>query len=302
MTGCTGTTENGVLVWGQLPGATMPAQFTAPCGTTISAGAVTNNVLGRNQITSFTKGKPPAIRTGVNWGSSNSFTVSHPAPVHVGVKFWALYIDPLCNLSCVQTNLNNWLSWANAMLSREGAGIVLTASSTGLVTDKTGVANTKPKVRKYKNMKETQAYCGKRPISKLASLIKESNAFNVYIVQTVKDENARGTSCYQYDMAFVAHQSIWGTILHEIGHNLYLYHPDDSAVAPFFNAKNLMWSDSPDRDYLSEGQTFRMHFSQESALVKKFGFRELEKRDCLDEGTDDNKPCPKYEKFIWPDP
>jgi hypothetical protein len=91
-------------------------------------------------------------------------------------------------------------------------------------------------------------------------------------------------------------------MLHEIGHNLDLYHPDDPSLASFFNATNLMWASSATRDYLSEGQTFRMHFSQESALVEIFGFRATEKRDCLDQGTDDNKPCPLYQERLWPDP
>ena len=87
-------------------------------------------------------------------------------------------------------------------------------------------------------------------------------------------------------------------LAHELGHDLALEHIDDRVAD--FDPTNIMHSASNIREFLTEGQLFRAHLRQNSALNLVYGARPgLPIRNCdRDTLTLD---CPSIAKRLWAD-
>jgi len=111
-------------------------------------------------------------------------------------------------------------------------------------------------------------------------------AINVYLVDEVgkRTLSSAGVSGFEGGATNKGHTDTFGVrtigmgstvgadlLVHELGHCFRLDHTD--AAADDFAKTNVMWSDSSSRKYLSEGQVFRAHFDEKSALNKLFGLR-----------------------------
>src|SRR5262249_24777048 len=122
---------------------------------------------------------------------------------------------------------------------------------------------------------------------------------NVYLVGLVDGSTSRGNAC-QIGGGFVAIAagSSAELLAHEMGHDLRLQHIDD--LDSVFNSTNVMYSLSSNRQYFTEGQTFRAHLRSYSAINSVYGLRPgLPTRDC-DRDTM-MLGCPWIARRIWSD-
>jgi len=288
--------ENGLLVWG-LGSEQTPSVFKSSGGT-ILVGDVRQS--GQtNQAAAFTLGRPPAMLSSVDWDDTTPKTLAFPNLYELRVKIWVLCANRQCTgelTGARRANLAAFLVWANTRLEAERTGVALVRAGDDWISDQTA----SPLREEFGRFLTGGAGNDCNKVDRLTSRLKEPNAFNIYVVGTVKGRADRGQSCLLPDFAVVGSAAIWGTILHEIGHNLSLLHTDGEEG--FGGQRNLMHSASGRRRFLTEGQVFRMHFSMESALNKQV-FPRLGSplaRDCHDPSP--AAPCPEEVMRLWPDP
>jgi hypothetical protein len=235
-----------------------PASFKDGCDGKIDVGAVSEAPNGANQAVAFTVGRPPAIGSGLKWNDPAPITLKYPAVYELPGKFWVLHTPSNCSITCMKAFLGEFLIWANGVLKRERTGLQLALHSSG-ISDQTN--NTTPQVQRYRTFTHgTPDDCSTQALADLAALLYQSQAINVYVVFKVDSSTTRGYMCPETpDRAFVASRANQGTFLHEMGHMFDLAHIDANTA---LDQENVMHSASDVRGYFTEGQAFRMNFSQ----------------------------------------
>ncbi len=310
--------ENGLLVWGEWGRTEMKQVQHTPDTDIHSFGNAKQNPTGANEVVAFTIGRPLATQSGVDWkDGATSVTLTYPDVYRLNLKIWVLCPDTICSNTLSadkRTDLDSFLIWSNARLEQERTGLVLQKAGTDLISDQT---TNQIKRTRYHNFVTPDNDVTPNDCSSLSMLTDqsmiESNAFNIYMVGTVDGEPGKGHVCVTADLAnpsniaIVGASALWGTILHELGHDLSLSHIDGMTG---FGKSNLMYSDSATRKYLSEGQVFRIHFSCLSALNRGI-FAGLPQRpaprncdasvpsDCLSQNQ--LAVCPREGTWLFPD-
>lgn len=290
-----GCKESGLLVWGGSLSSQPPASFKGGCDGKIELGAITEASNGANQAVAFTVGRPPAIGSGLKWNDPGPITLTYPAAYELPVKFWVLHTPSNCSFTCTKAFLGEFLIWANGVLERERTGLQLVLHSSG-ISDQTN--NTTPQVQRYRTFTHgTPDDCDSQTLADLAAKLYQSQAINVYVVFKVDSSTTRGYMCPDApDRAFVASRANQGTFLHEMGHMFNLAHIDDNAA---LDQENVMHSASDVRAYFTEGQVFRMNFSQLSILNSTFQLRTADQRMCIGSNLPAALPCPSQEITLW---
>jgi len=126
----------------------------------------------------------------------------------------------------------------------------------------------------------------------------KADRINVYWVDTVDGGADRGQAC-TFGSNFVAMGRAANDelLVHEFGHDFDLEHVDGQAT---FDDTNIMDSASSMRQFITEGQLFRMHLDANSALNTTYAARAgLPIRSCV-HGADSND-CPALDTRIWAD-
>ena len=300
--------DAGVLAWGAfMGGATSPKSFRTDCtGAVPLTGISTATGANANQVAAFTAGKAVAFKGTIDWASTAGLTLPFLAPEMLNVKVWVLFKKSDCNMSCIRLKMDNFLVWANTRLDAERTGIQLRASVTGgdWISDQTGSPEL-PMVQPFVDFSESGTDCN-NVLASVPPSMKQSDALNIYLIKTVGGVKHRGVFCKEalvpegpspppgFANAFVASQASNSTILHELSHNLGLtQHP-----SPF----NIMNHLNDDGVFYTEGQIFRMNFSNTSAMTVDtvFGLHKSDKKNC--DSAFPNEGCPAAEAWIWPDP
>jgi len=147
--------------------------------------------------------------------------------------------------------------------------------------------------------------CGTNPTNALnvpalqADIGARAGRINVYVVNLVDGSTARGNACATGG-GFVAIAAGSGAELlaHELGHDFALDHIDD--LAQTFDVRNVMYSASSVRQFLTEGQTFRAHTRPNSALNAVYSVRAGQPTRACDRDTP-TVECPVIHKRLWAD-
>jgi hypothetical protein len=119
---------------------------------------------------------------------------------------------------------------------------------------------------------------------------------NVYWIDTVDGQTTRGCSDGNAPRVAVGQATDGGLFAHEIGHQLALEH----VSPPDFDQTNVMHNASNTRQFVTEGQSFRVHFHQSSALRTVYGLRSGHpSRSCSAATT--TRQCVANNKRLWAD-
>jgi hypothetical protein len=298
---------NAVIMCAPAPG-TATVQFvagsSAPNGTLVSDGASTASVnyqgyatvtdttnvgprFGAGEAITFSEHRPVALQPVAWTTAAGDQTVSVPfaGELDTPITIWVV-AGPYT--STQQTALTLWQT-AQQIYWNERLGVKITpeivdatanpkASSWSAFTCGTGNAN----------VAAIQGDIGVR-----------AGRMNVYLVGMVDGSTSRGNAC-QIGGGFVAIAAGSGAELlsHELGHDFGLEHIDD--LTNDFDTTNVMHSASNNRQFLTEGQTFRAHLRPNSSINSVYGLRGgLPTRAC-DRDTM-VLGCPAISKRVWAD-
>jgi hypothetical protein len=281
--------EDGLLVNGTAGGtAKVYDRYTGTDGSAITVGDYDG---GGGDAIAFTVGHAPTISPAVAWTSSPDHTTMAFDP-KFKVKFqnWIVqgpFSDGMGHAinACIKTSQ----IWHD---ERQG-----TAFSAFGVTD----ATADPQAATY-----TAFDCGKATAIK-TDIGFDANAINVYWVNTVDfgtgGLTSNGVSCGGNVVAMGANV-LDHLFSHEIGHAFDLQHTN--TIPTFFDVTNVMHNASNNRNFLTEGQTFRGVTDAFSA-VNTLGGRTGIMRPCGSAAatavsTSTTDPlCPAIQKRIWSD-
>lgn len=125
----------------------------------------------------------------------------------------------------------------------------------------------------------------------------DANRINVYWINTVDGSYTTGWSDSGNRIVMGA-ATFEDLLVHEIGHAMNLKHP--GLLDPDFDNTNVMDPSSVVREFLTEGQTFRMHFDNGSAANDVFGAYPTEPKTNCDKDLG-NSVCPVLERRLWDD-
>ena len=243
---------------------------------------------GSGEVVAFGAGRPVAVQAAAFSTALADQTVTVPfaPPIEMPVTIWVVAAP----FAARQQDALTWWQTAQAMFAAERLGVRMDALE---IVDATGNANA-PAWSAFAcgannaNVDAIRTAIGARP-----------DRINVYLVNVVDGSTSRGNACI-VGGSFVAIAAGAGSELlaHELGHDLALEHVDDRTAD--FDATNVMHSASNVRQFLTEGQLFRAHLRETSALNMVYGARPgLPIRNCdRDTLTID---CPSIAKRLWGD-
>ncbi len=244
----------------------------------INAGSASNE-----EVTAFTNGRPVALEENVGWTSSafDRVRVDFPNRILIPVTVWIVRgpFIPQRNLA-----LNHLLTTAT-IWNNERMGIGFSAIE---IVNATG----DPDAPTYFNFN-----CGLRAGIQ-TDIGRRANRINIYWVDTVDGGTGRGQACaFGSDFVAMGRATNDELLVHEFGHNFDLEHTNGQAT---FDQTNIMHSASSTREFITEGQLFRMHLDGNSALNTTYNARPgLPTRNCTHGASNNN--CPAINTRLWAD-
>lgn len=236
----------------------------------------------RGEVIAFTDRRPPTAFPDIDWAqppSSLAFDPEIVASLHV----WIVRGPFLA----VKEEAMRHVATARAIFRDERLGLNLGPTT---YHDATGVDES-----------FLDFDCGQQVALEQAAG-KVAGAINVYYVDSVEGWYGYGHRCaIGSGFAVLAALSGGGLLAHELGHNLGLEHID---YLPDFDESNVMHPDSDEREFLTEGQSFRAVHDPASALNLQYGAREGRRQRFCD--TTPNSPaeagqCPPIGLRLWAD-
>lgn len=273
----------GILVDGaRSSGPVNDARYTSK-GATRRVGKLDTGPSSNEEVAAFTNHRPVALAESVGWTSSNSdiVDVTFPDRILISVTVWIVQ-GPFNTQR--QLAIDHCVTTASVWNSeRMGVGF-----SPFEIIDATGDPDA-PTYYDFDCSMRTgiQNDIGFKP-----------DRINVYWVDTVDGGTGRGQAC-AFGSNFVAMGSTANDelLVHEFGHNFDLRHIDGQAT---FDQTNIMMSGSVTRQFITEGQLFRMHLNGNSVVNTTYAARPgLPIRACA-HGADTND-CPALNTRIWAD-
>jgi hypothetical protein len=294
---------NGLIVWGKYGLSDCRREFknqptTAPIGT---VGPKDLILCKAGEVVAFTAGKAPAWTAATFTSGSDIVNLAYPPEVPLKVKVWVLCADAACGAgplsSAAKTNIMAKLAVANLLFHNQNAGIRLDLSDPNLISDQ--LSNTAKKTL-YEDFTDCNQFPG------LVNGIIDKGSINLYLVRSVNGGFGRGQTCWLPNVAALGCGLDAGLIAHEIGHDHYLQHSEYFTELDDKGLKNIMNSLSNQREYLSEGEVFRMHFLKLSVLNRKATdystplIQRPEARNCDPDSS--LKPCAPIGTRLWDDP
>lgn len=242
----------GLLISGGFGGSEVESAVVAE--TDIARAGLLRNAptVESNRIVAFARDRSPVLIEGAPWTpgvDTVGVVLRDRSPVHLSVWFvhgGLEFMEPLVFQAMLE---------AEAMWAEERLGLVI-----GLVEVIDATWN--PAAELFRGRDATAGF-----LDSLKTLIgARPDRINVYSLDRVQQGGHAFAGVAELGgNAIALSPGGWnGAILaHEIGHNFGLRHVDEVTG---FDERNVMFSHGGERQFFSEGQTFRIHFTAESSL------------------------------------
>jgi len=293
---CPAGAENGVL----LVAKTTQREIEPSSQLSFSVGPVNP---AYTQVLAFREDRAPSIQTGVAWTPHpKTVTLTYPELAEVPLQIWVLCLDPACGAVTenMRRALETFRANANDLLTTERAGMRISQAggAANWISDETQ----NPSLTEFRDFVNDQCSALNRVVSMIGK--KKPDAVNMYLVRTVDNEPTSGYRCPVENLAVDGWATFWTTKLHELGHTMSLR---DAGIGkqPQNNVMFSMPQQPATRQYFTEGQVFRMHFTVDSSLNTIFSRRDPSLlRDCGRTNADAGSavpPCPPLSTLIWPE-
>ena len=237
-----------------------------------------------NEVLAFSRGHPPALIEDVTWTAVNdTIDVQFEDEYRIPVYVWIVKEEGMMSAvnGCVATS---------AIWKNERQGLAYDTFEIIPAWDNPSASD----------FHDFHCALGNEIKTEIGNI---PDAINIYYVNTVDFGGGPSTSagiwCASKIIAMGKNTS--GHLLaHEFGHGFALGHSNMSNDADQFDTTNVMHNSSGEREFLTEGQTFRAVFRRGSALNNVYDVREgAVTRFC---GTNDfSNICPKNYRRVWAD-
>ena len=297
------------VVTAQCPSGTSSGVVLISARDTIAAPPTTKSTLTFGSVDdsfkeamAFRRGSAPAYKH-VTWTTAE--TLAFTDRVELPLRIWAVCTDDAGTCPALtstrRTQLEKIVTHANGKLNGERVGIMLVPANGTLISDESGTGD----LTELKDVDDCAAFKEKAAMLSPARVV--TTALNIYVVHTVRVRGEAGPGFGQdcsdrtKKVAVVGRKASWRTVLHEIGHMLALEHVEETASNWGSDPKeNFMRDFSATRKFFTEGQIFRVHLGQRSALNDLLNRYPTDKRFC--DPSTAALPCPKPNERVWDEP
>lgn len=279
------TGENGILVDGTKGGASLnDERFTVAGGNDIVIGEFTSS---SGEVIAYTNHRPPTLKAGVAWTDGGDtanlgFENKYLVPFYI----WIVK-GPYANQQTVAINacVKTSQIWTD---ERQGIGFSLFQ-----INDATG----DPDAASF------HAFTCAKAANIKTKIGFNSGGINIYYVDTVDFGSGAATTNGVWcggNLVAMGKNTSDHLFSHEIGHGFALDHVN--SLTTFFDTTNVLHNASNNRNYLTEGQTFRAVVNSGSAINGVYNTRPgLITRSCGNSTSTTNFSCPAVQKRIWSD-
>ena len=240
-----------------------------------------------NQIIAYTEHRPPVWMRGVAWTTSaDAITMTFPPERTVPLK-----IHIIDERDCDMVRVANDIAYLQDMLDRERVGLTVSAPAADITTD--GHFFSHPDTFDESSAADVTA-------AKRAGY--DEHAINVYYVYSVGGQPEVSETPNYDNCLFIGSLCNSSILAHEFGHACSLRH-SNLVMPAAFDESNLMHMTNDPHGYLTEGQTFRMHYNIHSSLVTHLGFNASSASTLPFENVipSPGSGCPPIQKRIWAD-
>ncbi len=299
-----GTGENGILVGGMKNGSPLyDERFTGPAGSDIPVGNFTAPPVPRGAVIAFTGGRAPTLKT-VEWTKdSETVTLDFEKEYDIPVTVWIVSGDfnkqRELAIRAAEKTSQIW--------SDERQGIRFSVFDD--IKDATGKADGRYSKNPFNCNNMGDAI--QRDIGATPGMI---NVYYVDMVETTRGVlSTSGVLCAANNLIALGQNTSDHLLAHELGHIFTLEHIDhlstDSPTASGpvnFDRTNVMHPASNERNYLTEGQTYRAVNNKDSAinLDTLYNARPgmpTASNYCGTASDARDPTCPPVQKRIWKD-
>lgn len=279
------SSEVGILVDGIKGGVQQnDNNFTSTTGN-LSVGEFTGP--GTNgEIIGFNSKRPAAITTPVNWtANKDQPDLNFNNIIKIPVKVWIVKGDFATQRAMV---INHCIYTANVW-DTERMGVQFDPFE---IVDATG----DPDAPTYYDFTCSLQTGIENDIG------KDANKINIYYVGTVDGSSTSGQACsIGSDFVAMGENTLSDLLVHELGHDFGLFHTNISTnTSANFDQTGIMHNASNTREFITEGQLFRAHLLNNSALNNVYNARPGEPMRNCGHNTS-SAVCPSIDKRIWAD-
>lgn len=281
------TGQIGILLDGNVDGSTKnDKSYVTSSSDHVDPGTVV--AASHNEVIAFQQERPVAILDSVSWTTGNdSVTATFGNEMGVGFHVWLLQ-GPADDrrdqaiAACIKLDE----IWENERMGTQITSFV--------IDDKTS----DPARTAFLD------YTCAEASSLLSQIGHDSSVINIYYVNRVDFgsgfSTGNGVWCSNDRIIVMGSTASDHLAAHEIGHAFELDHVND--LTTNFDTTNVMHNASNNREYLTEGQTFRAHFEPNSVINTTYNLRPgLITRNCGNLSETAGNKCPAIQKRIWAD-
>ena len=299
-----------------------------------SSGSLASSAEG--QIIAFSKGRVPVLKQHIQWQAKpKTVEIKFLNPIEIELAIWIVTTPEVTRngrRADYEVRKKGILEFdcpvANDIWSREAHGLSIRCSPKDRTRETAKIIRSdgRPEdANKFFSDKAFKCVDHTELIKKVGYNPKAINVYYVTLVDAEQEGQGLGRAVWcdaSPDIIAIGVTAVDETLAHELGHAFTLDHINDWASPGcdntgsdsnrpcLFDEGNLMYKGGRARQYLTEGQVFRVFFNDDSALnsIYQVGpgtkVRPGEPRrlcETILKNDDDRNKCPKIEKRLWAD-